>query len=74
MKLTYEHKELFEQLMVVAKAAIDSSDDSFDAADEFRIWVEEAHEDPEGYIDVNVTRAAVDKRLDEILELINSTL
>jgi len=74
MKLTYEHKELFEQLIAVANAAVSHSEDPFDAIDEFEIWVRETYENVEGFIDPDITRLSIEKKLNEILELINSQL
>jgi len=73
-KLNYQHKELFEQLMVVAKAAISESDDSFDALDDFELWIGETYENNQGEVNADITRMIVEKRLNDILEVINSTL
>ena len=74
MKLNYEHKELFEQLMSVAKAAISDSNDCYEAMDNFECWAQETYEDLEGELNLDITKAMVEKRLNDILEVINSTL
>ena len=74
MKLNYEHKELFEQLMTLALAAINPEEDCYSALDEFELWVHEAYENYEGELNLDITKAMVEKRLNDILEVINSTL
>ena len=43
VRLTGNHQELFEQLMLLAAGLVDETKDEFDLAEDFRLWAAETY-------------------------------